>query len=342
VAKASSPNYGKVSGKRTGRTAQWLSLHLKWAQRFMLKFNLLILHDLSLMQTYMSANYAPSRTGNQIGDIAIIELASPSDAPTLALDPGNDVNTTSNVTDWYVAYGWGLTETQQLPTTLQWAPLPGVSDAAFRKWMAAYSAKEGVAPLVLEPDHMVAGLDPKGTDTCAGDSGGALILPGPEFTPSRVDQDVQVGIVSYGLTYQCGGDLNVGMYTRVGYWRTWIDDVLSIYNLRGWDVPTRLCGVPSATCLVGGELTNVSDTPAAGVCCDACRSNGGCYAWNWDAYSKVCSLKKRTGWKVKSGDCTSGQMVLPPPAPSKSQGTNSPPSTAPAPGPSNRKLRMLQ
>jgi len=241
-----------------------------------------------------------------MGDLALIELADPSSAVPVTLDDGDDYNST----DTFVVVGWGMNETQQLPQTLKWTFVPGISELAFKKWMETWAAKEGVSPLTLEADHVVAGLGMPRADACLGDSGGALVLPGPEISPTTSPQTIQVGLVSYGLTSECGGQVNVGMYTKVGYWRTWIDDMLSIYNLRGAEITPRRCGLPSNTCLVGGDLTKLAST-SAGSCCDACRDSAVCSAWSWDSNSNICSLKKNNKYKVKSGSqCTSGPMVV--------------------------------
>jgi hypothetical protein len=62
----------------------------------------------------------------------------------------------------------------------------------------------------LYADMLCAGED--GRDSCYGDSGSPLILVG-----NTVEQDVQVGLVSWG--YECAGDLP-GIYSRLSHWQT--------------------------------------------------------------------------------------------------------------------------
>jgi hypothetical protein len=54
--------------------------------------------------------------------------------------------------------------------------------------------------------------------TCHGDSGGPVVLAGT--------MPLLVGVVSWGET-TCAGNAKPGVYTRVGAYRTWIEDVLA-------------------------------------------------------------------------------------------------------------------
>lgn len=54
--------------------------------------------------------------------------------------------------------------------------------------------------------------------TCHGDSGGPVVLPGTK--------PLLVGVVSWGET-TCAGNAKPGVYTRVGAYRKWIDDVIA-------------------------------------------------------------------------------------------------------------------
>jgi secreted trypsin-like serine protease len=46
--------------------------------------------------------------------------------------------------------------------------------------------------------------------------------------------DLQVGLVSYGpASYVCGGRNNLDVGTSMMYWHGWIEDALSLYNMRG-------------------------------------------------------------------------------------------------------------
>ena len=81
-----------------------------------------------------------------------------------------------------------------------------------------------------EKDHFGAG-DRK-ADSCRGDSGGPAIWPSKsswgKLGMKKVEEDVLVGIVSYGpAVYQCGDRGSFGLYTDVGYWQEWIDKTIA-------------------------------------------------------------------------------------------------------------------
>lgn len=59
----------------------------------------------------------------------------------------------------------------------------------------------------LYPDMLCAGYD--GRDSCFGDSGSPLVLPG-----GNEEEDIQIGVVSWG--YECAGTLP-GIYSRLSY-----------------------------------------------------------------------------------------------------------------------------
>jgi len=66
----------------------------------------------------------------------------------------------------------------------------------------------------LTDNMFAAGVTAGGKDTCAGDSGGPVVLRGP------AGQWVQAGIVSWGDG--CGRPMRPGVYTRVSRYRQWI------------------------------------------------------------------------------------------------------------------------
>ena len=72
-----------------------------------------------------------------------------------------------------------------------------------------------VTPDILNPSVLCAGAPAR--KTCLGDSGGPVVLAGhPNYL---------VGVVSWGSS-DCGTDLAPGVYTRVGAYSKWIEDVL--------------------------------------------------------------------------------------------------------------------
>jgi trypsin len=65
--------------------------------------------------------------------------------------------------------------------------------------------------------QMCAGYLLGGKDSCQGDSGGPLFQHG-----------VQIGVVSYGAG--CANPLMYGVYTRVSWYRDWIDQTMTLYS----------------------------------------------------------------------------------------------------------------
>ena len=166
--------------------------------------------------------YAPS-SGSMYGDIALVYLRSAASTPTVTLDNGSY----GNGGGWFVTAGWGKTETQSSSSTLRWTAVPAISSSTFANWRRMFAQRTGTYPPSGESDHLVAGLGGNGADSCVGDSGGPLILPGPRFTNSKVAQDVQIGVVSYGPSDNCGSKQNVGFYTSVAHWGSWIQNTIA-------------------------------------------------------------------------------------------------------------------
>lgn len=130
-----------------------------------------------LRSTYVYRSPTYARTGTS--DWALIELASATTAPALALAAQGD--TSLNTGDFTIV-GWGATrEGGGQSDTLKKATVPFVSDAACAQ---AYSE---LAPAT----EICAGYTQGGVDTCQGDSGGPMV----KATSSGWRE---VGIVSYG------------------------------------------------------------------------------------------------------------------------------------------------
>lgn len=105
--------------------------------------------------------------------------------------------------------------------------------------------------------------------------------------------------------YKCGGNGNLDVATSVIYWSDWIQNVLSVYNLRGSSAPSRLNKVQNGQCYSGSSLQTLSTTNAA-KCCEACRSNSSCKAWTWKNNSNACVLMSTKGSATSSNTCISG------------------------------------
>jgi secreted trypsin-like serine protease len=140
---------------------------------------------------YRSPNY-PS-TGTY--DWALIELASATTAPALALANQGD---TSLNTGNFTVMGWGATrEGGAQSPTLKKAIVPFVSDS-----VCAQAYRE-LAPAT----EICAGYAQGGVDTCQGDSGGPMVKR------AATGEWREVGIVSYG--YGCARAGYPGVYSEV-------------------------------------------------------------------------------------------------------------------------------
>ncbi|CAF1565947.1 unnamed protein product, partial [Adineta steineri] len=110
-----------------------------------------------------------------------------------------------------VAVGWGsLRENGSLPLYLQQVTLQTVD----------YRASTCSKRVLNDPRRrLCAGVSGGGKDTCQGDSGGPLMM----FTTSN--QWELVGVTSTG--YGCAKAQAMGVYTRVAYYQSWINQTTS-------------------------------------------------------------------------------------------------------------------
>ncbi len=145
-------------------------------------------------------------------DVALLRLAVPLDldgdsVAAIPLVDADDVD--DGLTDPGVVAtvsGWGRTdESGPLSDVLRTVDVPIVDNAEA-------SAQYGVA---IDDTLLAAGVDVGGKDSCAGDSGGGLVVPGD-------DGDWRLaGIVSWGAG--CGRPELPGIYARVSAVHAWID-----------------------------------------------------------------------------------------------------------------------
>jgi secreted trypsin-like serine protease len=140
---------------------------------------------------YRSPTYGSTGTG----DWALIELASATSAPALALANQGD---TSLNTGNFTVIGWGATrEGGPQSDVLKKATVPFVSDVSCK------SAYPELAPAT----EICAGYAAGGVDTCQGDSGGPMVKR------SATGEWREVGITSYG--YGCARPGYPGVYGEV-------------------------------------------------------------------------------------------------------------------------------
>ncbi|CAF1226006.1 unnamed protein product [Adineta steineri] len=157
-------------------------------------------------------------SGTKANDIALIQLGTPLTMST-AVKPvciPSVSSATLAAGEWppanlyVVAVGWGtLTEGGSLPLYLQQVTLQTI----------AYTASTCSNVLNDPQKQLCAGVPGGGKDTCQGDSGGPLTM----FTTSN--QWELVGLTSYG--YGCAEAQAMGVYTRVAYYQSWINQTTS-------------------------------------------------------------------------------------------------------------------
>jgi len=168
----------------------------------------------SVKSLTVPSTFAPARTGNLKGDIALLYL----DRPVKNIKPVELANKNTDIQPWLVVAGWGLTETNRNTSpTLQYAAVPYLTVSQVKQ----LSQMTG-SYFAMEDDKMAAGLGE--SDSCQGDSGGPLVVPSRrEFTHSSSDETILVGVVSYGMSARCqSGRNSVGFYTRIDPYYTWI------------------------------------------------------------------------------------------------------------------------
>lgn len=161
-------------------------------------------------------DFRPGSSYDLFGDIAILEL----DRTATTGKKISLAKSSTKVPQWFVTAGWGLTEDNRRSSdVLRYAAVPSLSVSQVSSWV-----KYSGVYYNMERDHIAAGLGSDRADSCSGDSGGPLFKPGKDFTNSESNKDVLFGVVSYGLSSQCGPrqNMNIGFYTSISYWRNWI------------------------------------------------------------------------------------------------------------------------
>lgn len=148
----------------------------------------------------------PDFSGADRSDIALIKLKEPlkfsSNCQPVKLFKANE-KVKAGVKA--IVSGWGRTKGLNWFKQLQSVDIPIISEADCDK---AYKYRQ--------PGQFCAGYyGVGGKDACQGDSGGPLVIDGR-----------QVGVVSWGLG--CGDPFHPGIYTEVSYYRSWIEQYVTL------------------------------------------------------------------------------------------------------------------
>jgi secreted trypsin-like serine protease len=164
-----------------------------------------------VVNVFVHPDYDPSSSSSP-NDIALLELATDVQVPGIALS-GGEVAELVNVLAHIV--GWGSisadTENPDFLPEQRDAAVP-IVDHDVCNASEAYSG-------ILVDSQMCAGFPSGGVDTCAGDSGGPLIV---EFQSGRA----QVGLVSFGAG--CAQPGAAGIYTDIAKFDDWIKSFVDI------------------------------------------------------------------------------------------------------------------
>ena len=260
-------------------------------------------------ESYFCPEFSPRDRKDYYADLALILLEDevPDAEKSLVRLDNSSIAVTDN--EIVFALGWGHTEEHFLSESLLYTDIPYISRKKFSKWIRDVSKKEKwLSGFEVEKDKIVAGLDKSRKDTCAGDSGGPLIM-------KKKNTWIQIGITSYGLVEVCGHDkMNIGMYTSVSHWKNWIADVLAVYNMNS-DLDEkkyiRSNSKPISKCLRGKPFKVVPSSLAD--CCESCKSSRGwsCLAWSWSKSEGECKLfDSRPDARSRRGKCMSGYIEL--------------------------------
>lgn len=222
------------------------------------------------------------------GDIALFELSKAAPyKPVPIASASSSLSSSKKV----VAMGWGINERGRQSSTLRYVAMSTLSPR-----QCAYEHSKYIGGRPVE-DHICFGLDKGRESTCSGDSGGPYV--------TSLSNPIQVAVVSYGpASTRCGGSGNLDVPTSVIYWSNWIQNTLSLYNLRGSSTPRRKNKVENSRCYTGATVKS-SSTSNAAKCCEKCRRASSCKAWTWTT-SKTCTLKRSRGSKKSSSRCISG------------------------------------
>jgi secreted trypsin-like serine protease len=98
--------------------------------------------------------------------------------------------------------------------TLREVDIPIVSNRICNRDYSVLSSSQSSFPYGITNNFICAGFTEGGKDSCQGDSGGPLLM-------KIRDKYTVLGVVSFG--YKCAEPNFPGVYTRVSYFRKWIE-----------------------------------------------------------------------------------------------------------------------
>ncbi len=150
-------------------------------------------------------------------DVALIHLATPTSAPAQPLVAAGATFASGTSA---VATGWGSTSGGgSIVQDLRQVTIPIISDQQCRD--------AGWGSAIISSSMLCAGVWPDGKDTCAGDSGGPLLV-------NQGGTWLQAGITSWGAE-ECG-DLP-GVYAELGTFSSWVRSQIGYYGPHSGPVP---------------------------------------------------------------------------------------------------------
>ena len=186
---------------------------------------------------YLHENYDSSRGINYNNDIAILHLKGAGAAYTNSVRPicllnlesqGNyfqEIDDNIESQTRFTIAGWGSTSydfkngIDLLPSKLQYASVKLINQEYCQRWYEN-SFLFNNKPL-LSNNMFCAGYIYGGTDACKGDSGGPLMV-----NDLKTNQWSLIGIISWG--YGCAEKMLPGVYTKVGNYFNWIEDMKDV------------------------------------------------------------------------------------------------------------------
>jgi trypsin len=179
--------------------------------------------EIKIVDAKFHEGYSDTTMSN---DIAVLILEKPATKTPLLLNQAEDF---PSVNDNAEVIGWGVTQEggTTLPTILRGVTLPvrDVNDckqdlvSMEEELRGEFGPDFEVDGLAINESVICAGPKEGGKDSCQGDSGGPL------FSKTSSGKVELTGVVSYGIG--CARKNLSGLYTRVSYFQSWIDERLN-------------------------------------------------------------------------------------------------------------------